>query len=81
MKLAFDSPRFHEAVLLLDRPVAPVIAELAKRGIIGGFDLSADYPELGNALLVCATETRTKADIKKYADALAETLKAAVRAA
>ncbi|HET9864516.1 MAG TPA: aminomethyl-transferring glycine dehydrogenase subunit GcvPA [Steroidobacteraceae bacterium] len=81
VKLAFEKPRFHEAVLLLDRPVAPVLAELARRGIVGGFDLSADYPELGNALLVCATETRTAADIKAYADALAETLKAAVRAA
>jgi glycine dehydrogenase subunit 1 len=81
VKLAFDRPRFHEAVLLLDRPVAPVLAALAGRGIVGGFDLSNDYPELGNALLVCATETRTAADIKAYADALADTLKAAVRAA
>jgi glycine dehydrogenase subunit 1 len=81
VKLAFDKPRFHEAVLQLDRPVAPVIAELARRGIVAGFDLSIDYPELGPALLVCATETRTAADIKAYADALADTLKAAVRAA
>jgi glycine dehydrogenase subunit 1 len=81
VKLAFDKPRFHEAVLQLDRPVAPVIAELARRGIVAGFDLSNDYPELGHALLVCATETRTREDIQKYADALAETLKAAVRAA
>jgi glycine dehydrogenase subunit 1 len=81
VKLAFDKPCFHEAVLQLDRPVAPVLAELARRGIVGGVDLSGDYPELGNALLVCATETRTAADIKAYADALAETFKAAVRAA
>ena len=81
VKPAFEKPRFHEAVLLLDRPVGPVLAELARRGIVGGFDLSNDYPELGNALLVCATETRTAADIEAYADALAETLKAAVRAA
>jgi glycine dehydrogenase subunit 1 len=81
VKLAFERPRFHEAVLLLDRPVGPVLAELARRGIIGGYDLSNDYPELGAALLVCATETRTTEDIQKYADALGETLKAAVRAA
>jgi glycine dehydrogenase subunit 1 len=81
VKLAFEGPRFHEAVLQIDRPVAPVLAELARRGIVGGFDLTADYPELGNALLVCATETRTPADIEAYANALAETLKAAVRAA
>jgi glycine dehydrogenase subunit 1 len=81
VKLAFERPRFHEAVLQLDRPAAQVIAELASRGIVAGFDLSNDYPELGHALLVCATETRTDADIKAYADALAETLKVAVRAA
>jgi glycine dehydrogenase subunit 1 len=81
VKLAFERPRFHEAVLHLDRPVAPVLAELARRGIVGGFDLSTDYPELGNALLVCATETRSSEDIEKYANALTETLKAAVRAA
>jgi glycine dehydrogenase subunit 1 len=81
VKLAFDRPRFHEAVLLLDRPVAPVIAALAQRGIIAGFDLSGDYPELGHALLVCATETRTSEDIRRYADALQDTLSAAVRAA
>lgn len=81
VKLAFDKGRFHEAVLLLDRPVAPVLVELAGRGIVGGFDLSTDYPDLGHALLVCATETRTSADIKVYADALADSLKAAVRAA
>jgi glycine dehydrogenase subunit 1 len=81
VKLAFEGPRFHEAVLQLDRPVAPLIAELAKRGIIAGYDLSNDYPELGNALLVCATETRTAADIQAFADALTETLKAGARAA
>jgi glycine dehydrogenase subunit 1 len=81
VKLAFDKPRFHEAVLQLDRPVAPVIAALASRGIVAGLDLSTDYPELGNALLVCATETRTAADVRAYADALADTLKAASRAA
>jgi glycine dehydrogenase subunit 1 len=81
VKLAFEGVRFHEAVLQLDRPVAPVIAALASRGIVGGFDLSNDYPELGPAILVCATETRSSEDIQKYADALSETLKVAVRAA
>jgi len=67
---AFAGPRFHEAALLLDRPVAPVLEALAAAGIVGGYDLSRDYPELGHALLVCATETRTSADIERYARAL-----------
>jgi glycine dehydrogenase subunit 1 len=67
---AFDAPRFHEAVLTLDRPAGPVLAALAAQGIAGGLDLGASYPELGSSLLVCATETKTDADIDCYAQAL-----------
>jgi glycine dehydrogenase subunit 1 len=59
-------------VLLLDRPVAPVLAALARRGIFGGLDLTDRYPELGHGLLVCATETKLDADIDSYAGALAD---------
>jgi glycine dehydrogenase subunit 1 len=81
VRLAFDRPRFHEAVLLLDRPARGVLEALAQRGIIGGYDISAHYPALGNALLVCATETRTVADIETYASAMAETLRSPAAAA
>jgi glycine dehydrogenase subunit 1 len=75
VQLAFDGPRFHEAVLALPRKVSEVLDALAKHGIAGGYDISALYPELGNALLVCATETRTSADIQQYAAALTAALK------
>ncbi len=75
----FDGPHFHEAALRLDRPVAPVLQALARRNILGGFDLSRDHPQLGNALLVCATETKTDADLAAYATALAEVLARPVR--
>ena len=58
--------------MLLDRPVAPVLAALAERNILGGYDLSADYPELGNAFLICATETKTDGDLQEYANVLSE---------
>jgi glycine dehydrogenase subunit 1 len=70
-----DTARFHEAVLGFDRPVAPLLEALAARGIVGGLDLSPYYPELGNALLVCATETRTPADIAAYAAALEDLMR------
>jgi glycine dehydrogenase subunit 1 len=76
VRLLFDGPRFHEAVLALDRPVRGVLERLAARNILGGHDLSADYPALGNALLVCATETKGAGDIGSYAAALRETLAA-----
>jgi glycine dehydrogenase subunit 1 len=80
VRVAFDAPRFHEAVLLLDRKVAPVLEALAARGIVGGCDISAHYPSLGNALLVCATETRTSEDIATYAHALADVMSGAAAA-
>ena len=76
VEVAFGGPRFHEAVISLDRPVAAVLQALAERGIAGGYDLSPHYPELGNALLVCATETRTSRDIERYACELAAILDA-----
>jgi len=80
IRSAFSGARFHEAVLLMDRPVGPVLEGLAARGIVGGLDLSRSYPELGHALLTCATETRTAEDIEHYAACLAEVLRS-VRAA
>lgn len=68
----FSGPHFHEAVIRLSKPVGPVLEELAAQNILGGHDLSALYPELGNALLVCATETKTDVDIETYANALHE---------
>jgi glycine dehydrogenase subunit 1 len=62
-------------VLTIDRPLAPVLDALAKKDILGGLDLSVDYPEMTNALLVCATETKTDTDLARYADALTEILK------
>ncbi|MBM4208996.1 MAG: aminomethyl-transferring glycine dehydrogenase subunit GcvPA [Gammaproteobacteria bacterium] len=70
VRAAFTGARFHESVLLLDRPVAAVLRSLEAQGILGGVDLSADYPELGPALLVCATETKTDDDIERFANAL-----------
>jgi glycine dehydrogenase subunit 1 len=67
----FDRPVFHEAALRLEAPVADTLRALAAEKIIGGFDLSGHYPELGQALLVCATETRTAADIEQYGQQLA----------
>jgi glycine dehydrogenase subunit 1 len=70
VRAAFSGPRFHELVLQLDVPVAGVLAKLAREGILAGVDLQEDYPELGNAMLVCATETKTRDDLQRYADAL-----------
>ena len=66
----FDRPVFHERVLSVPLPVRDVLHTLSAHNIQGGFDLSADYPELGDALLVCATEKRTQAEMQRYAEKL-----------
>jgi len=73
----FSAPHFHEAVIRLDRPVGPVLESLAVQDILGGFDLSKNYPELGNALLICATETKIDDDLETYAAALRDAMSAA----
>ncbi len=71
VRSAFVGPRFHEAVLRLEMPVATVLHALEAQGINGGFDLTYLYPELGHALMVCATETKTSADLQKFTEHLA----------
>ena len=72
VELLFDGPHFHEAAIRLDHPVTSVLQALAARNILGGYNLSRQYPEFGNALLVCATETKTQADLDNYASSLQE---------
>ena len=70
----FPGAHFHEVAIRLERPVGPVLEALAEQNILGGYDLSALTPDLGNALLVCATETKTATDIDAYSTALEECL-------
>ena len=71
----FSAVHFHEVALRLDRPVEPVLAALAEQNVLGGYDLSGEYPELGNAFLICATETKTEEDLQTYAKQLEEVLR------
>jgi len=70
----FNSATFHEAVFKFDMPLDDVIRSLAAHGIIAGIRLEEDYPELGNCLSVCATETKTEEDIKTFVETLQTTL-------
>jgi glycine cleavage system P protein (glycine dehydrogenase) subunit 1 len=71
----FSGANFHEAVLKLNKPAAEVLDALTDKNILGGYDLSKDYPadqypELENCILVCATEMRIDEEIETYAQAL-----------
>ena len=74
VKRLFSAPHFHEVVLQLPKSSAAVLAGMAEQGVSGGFDLQPHYPQLGNAILVCATETKTDEDLQRYVAALRHAL-------
>ena len=74
VKRTFSGPTFHETALTLPKSTADVLSKLKQQGILGGFDLQGHYPELGNALLVCATETKIAGDLQNYANAMKQAL-------
>lgn len=60
---AFTSPFFDEFVLRSPVPVEHLQRACARAGIIGGYPLARDYPDLSDALLFCVTETRSREEI------------------
>jgi glycine dehydrogenase subunit 1 len=61
---------FKEFVIRTPLPPAEVNARLMDQGIIGGYDLSRDYPDLAESLLFCVTEMNTKEQIDSLVEAL-----------
>ena len=73
----FDAPHFNEFTVgydNIDMSLAKLNAELLKRDIHGGKPLRSEFPELGDASLMCVTELHTKNDIDCLINALEEIL-------
>jgi glycine dehydrogenase subunit 1 len=71
LKLLFDGAGFHEFVVQLDSAqAADVIEQMAARDIVAGVDISPMYPELGQCLLLCVTETKTAEDLDYFIENL-----------
>lgn len=69
-KPLFDKPFFMEFALTSDKSVEELNNELRGENIVGGYNLSKDYPQYKNAALYAVTEKRTKADIDKLSSVL-----------
>ncbi len=66
VKRVFSGPMFHESALSLPKPANEVLHTMKAQRILGGLDLQEHYPEIGNAILVCVTETKTSGDLQNY---------------
>jgi glycine dehydrogenase subunit 1 len=68
--IASDGEFFHEFTVKTPVPAREVTAELLRHGILGGLDLGTVDPHLGHYLLLCATESNTRAGIDRMVAAL-----------
>ena len=72
-ELAFkETPFFHEFVIKTPKPVNQINLHLQNHWILGGYDLSQDYPELDNHMLIAVTEKISRDDIDEFVMALEE---------
>ena len=69
-------PFFHEFAVESPIPAAELNTRLLERGIIGGYDLSQDYPALKHCSLLAVTEMNSKEEIDFLVDTLAEVSRA-----
>ena len=74
---AFSSPFFKEFVVDFSgcgRSVQEINAALVERGIFGGYNLSREFPQMGQTALYCVTEVHDRPEIDRLSEALSEVL-------
>ncbi|SFP84701.1 glycine dehydrogenase (decarboxylating) alpha subunit [Nitrosomonas cryotolerans] len=74
VKRIFSESLFHEVAVSLPIPAKSVLQTMKEKGILAGLDLQEFYPEIGNAMLVCVTETKTSDDLKTFVAQLGQAL-------
>ena len=62
---------FKEFVVRVPMPPADLNASLLQKGIVGGLPLGPYYPDMKDCMLLCVTETKTRADIDRLIEAIA----------
>ncbi|MFA9559411.1 aminomethyl-transferring glycine dehydrogenase subunit GcvPA [Evansella sp. AB-rgal1] len=70
VEVVYSAPTFNEFVIRLSRPIKEINEELLAKNILGGYDLSRDYSDKENMMLVAVTELRTKEEIDEFASVL-----------
>ena len=70
-----ELPTFHEFVVELPMSAKLFLAELQKREILGGLDVSQFYADRPNQMLFCCTEMTSDQDIERLLEATGQTCK------
>jgi glycine dehydrogenase subunit 1 len=72
--LQFQAPFFNEFAVNVHRSAREVLAQLARRGVLGGVDLGRYHPQYSDCILMTATEITSSAEIQTLCAALQEIL-------
>ena len=70
--LPVETPFFNEFIVRCPQPVEDINMHLLEHGILGGYDLGADFPNLTNHMLVAVTEMNSRDEIDALVEVLAE---------
>jgi glycine dehydrogenase subunit 1 len=70
LRALFPAPSFNEFAVGLRGDAGDALARAREAGIVAGLDLAPYAPQLGPALLVCATELVSREQIDRLADSL-----------
>jgi glycine dehydrogenase subunit 1 len=62
---------FNELLVRVKGSVGDVIKRGDQAGMLAGYEVGREYPELGDCLLVAVTEKRSKAEIDRLVDVIA----------
>ncbi len=71
-RLWSEAPFFNEFVIETPLPAAEINEHLLEHDILGGYDLSQEYPELKNHMLIAVTEMNSRDEIDLLVDVLSE---------
>jgi glycine dehydrogenase subunit 1 len=67
-----SAPFFNEFVIRTPAPASEINDLLLDHDILGGYDLSQDYPELSSHMLFAVTEMNTRQEIDRLVEVLSE---------
>lgn len=67
VEVVFSQAFFNEFVIRVPKEVKTLQEQMLQRGFLFGFNLTSEYPELGNALLLNVTEMRTREELDSVA--------------
>jgi glycine dehydrogenase subunit 1 len=66
----FSSPFLYEFAIRLDCDAANINKSMLDYSISAGYSICRHYPNLGNVLLICVTETKTNRDLNDFVQAM-----------